>query len=338
MNALLYEGNKKFRLVAGTLEPPGKDMVQVKVAFCGICGTDIHIYHGKMDHRIKMPQVIGHEAAGEVVATGEGVTQVRVGDRVAVRPLQPGAPDPSDNDCAHIGRHMKFIGIDSPGGMQTYWNVPAYTLHKLPPHLPLQLGAMIEPLAVACHDVRLAGLLPGQNAVVIGGGPIGMLIALVARYRGAIVIVSEPNAQRRALCSSLALPVVDPVKEKLAERVAALTGEAMADVVFEVSGTQAGVSEMTGLLRARGRIVMVAIHSEPRPVDLFRFFWREISMTGARVYEPEDFEAAIEYASSGVLPLERLITQVSPLSAAQQAFESIEKDPSVMKWLLDCSR
>lgn len=337
MKAALYLGGGRFSVEEQAPAPPGQGMVKLKVAYCGICGTDLHIYHGKMDHRVKTPQVIGHEVAGEVAEVGEGVTQVQVGDRVAVRPLQPGRPDPSDNGCAHIGKNLQFIGIDMPGGMQAYWNVPAHTLHKLPSHLSLQLGALIEPLAVACHDVRLARLQPGENAVVIGGGPIGVLIGLVARHAGAGVIIAEPNAARRALCSTLGLQTLNPPEEDIAAKTAAFTGGAMADVVFEVSGAQAAIQVMTTLLKARGRIVMVAIHSEPRPVDLFRFFWRELSMTGARVYEPEDFEAAIALAASGVLPLQQLITKVSPLSGVQQAFEAIDGNPSVMKWLLDCS-
>ena len=95
-------------------------------------------------------------------------------------------------------------------------------------------------------------------------------------------------------------------------------------VVFEVSGVQAGVSAMTQISRVRGRIVMVAIHSEPKAVDLFRFFWREIKLIGARVYEPEDFDEAIALAASGALPLEKIITQVSPLSEAQAVFETID--------------
>ena len=119
---------------------------------------------------------------------GKDVTDWQVGDRVAVRPLQPGVEDPSDNGQKHIGKNLKFIGIDTPGGMQAYWNVPAYTLHRLPENLSLELGALTEPLAVACHDVRLSGLQANENVVVIGGGPIGVLIALVAQQKGANVL------------------------------------------------------------------------------------------------------------------------------------------------------
>ncbi len=336
MNALHFTGNQSFDLQPAVATPPQPGEVQLRVAYCGVCGTDVHIYHGAMAQRLSLPQVIGHEVSAEIAAVGEGVTGWQPGDRVTVRPLQPGPEDPSDNGQKHIGKNLKFIGIDSPGGMQPYWNVPAHTLHRLPDNLSLQLGAMIEPLAVACHDVRLGELQPGEQAVVIGGGPIGMLIALVARQKGAHVLISEVNPVRLQLAQALGLSTINPKEQDLIAQVERFTKGAMADVVFEVSGVQAGVTAMTQVARARGRIVMVAIHADPKSVDLFRFFWRELRLIGARVYEPEDFETAIQFAASGALPLEKLITQVSPLAHAKAVFETIEGNPAGMKYLLEC--
>lgn len=334
MNALFFTGDKAFDYQSSTPQPPKPGEVQLKVAYCGVCGTDVHIYHGAMAHRLRLPQVIGHEVSAQVEAVGEGVTGWQPGDRVTVRPLQPGPDDPSDNGQRHIGKNLTFIGIDSPGGMQSHWNVPAHTLHRLPENLSLELGALIEPLAVACHDVRLGELQPGEHAVVIGGGPIGMLIALVAQHAGASVLISEPNPARLELARSLGLATVNPKEADLVAEVERFTGGAMADVVFEVSGVAAGVQAMTQVARARGRIVMVAIHAEPKPVDLFRFFWRELRLIGARVYEPQDFEQAIQLAASGELPLGQLITQVSPLAEAKTVFDAIEGNPAGMKYLL----
>ncbi|AQG80717.1 zinc-dependent alcohol dehydrogenase [Spirosoma montaniterrae] len=335
MKALLFTGNQSFRLEAQPPQAPRPGEVQLRVAYCGVCGTDVHIYHGAMAHRLRLPQVIGHEVSAEVAAVGDGVTGWQPGDRVTVRPLQPGPDDPSDNGQRHIGKNLTFIGIDSPGGMQTHWNVPAHTLHRLPDTLSLQLGALIEPLAVACHDVRLGEVQPGEQVVVIGGGPIGMLVALVARQKGANVLVSEVNPARLALAESLELATANPKEQDLVSEVERFTNGAMADVVFEVSGVAAGVQAMTQVARARGRIVMVAIHADPKPVDLFRFFWRELRLIGARVYEPQDFEEAIALAASGTLPLDQLITQVSPLAEAKTVFETIDSNPAGMKYLLE---
>jgi (R,R)-butanediol dehydrogenase / meso-butanediol dehydrogenase / diacetyl reductase len=335
MRALFYEGNHSFEIKTVEKQPLQKGEVRLKMAYVGVCGTDVHIYHGKMDARVKPPQIIGHEVSGVIDEIGEGVEGWKVGDNVTVRPLNPGPEMPSDNGYRHIGQNLKFIGIDSPGGMQQYWTVPAFTLHKLPENLSLQLGAMIEPLAVACHDVRLGEVVAGENAVVIGGGPIGLLVALVARQKGANVLISEVNSNRIAFIKSLGFQTVNPVEQDLVKVVEEFTNGAMADVVFEVSGVQPGVTAMTNLPKVRGRIVMVAIHSEPKAVDLFKFFWRELKMIGARVYEPVDFDEAIALAASGDLPLDKMITQVSPLADAKKVFETIDQNPAGMKYLLE---
>jgi threonine dehydrogenase-like Zn-dependent dehydrogenase len=164
-----------------------------------------------------------------------------------------------------------------------------------------------------------------------------MLIGLVAKHKGAQVLVSEINENRLQLAREMGLETVNPRHEDVVARVEAFTDKAMADVVFEVSGATAGVQLMTQLPKVRGRIVMVAIHPEPRPVDLFRFFWRELQLLGARVYEPEDFEEAIQLAAGGTLPLDALITKISPLEEVQQVFETIDNNPEGMKYLLQCS-
>ncbi|MHB8902560.1 MAG: zinc-dependent alcohol dehydrogenase [Thermoguttaceae bacterium] len=336
MKTAIYRGERTF--ATGVCSPikPGPGEVRLAVAYCGVCGTDVHIYHGAMDRRVAPPQIIGHEASAEVAELGEGVEGLAVGDRVAVRPLRFGEPTPFDKGCSHVGKNLKFIGIDSPGAMQSSWTVPAYTLHKLPENVSLLSGALVEPVAVACHDVRLGEVADGESCVVIGGGPIGLLIGLVARERRARVIISEVNPARLRLAETLGFDTVDPSQQDLVKEVAGKTSDAMADVVFEVSGSAAGVEAMTELPNVRGRIVMVAIHPQPKPVNLFKFFWSEIRMIGARLYEPEDFEAAIELLGKQRLPIDSLITQVNPIEETQQVFETIDANPAGMKYVIQC--
>ena len=336
MIATFYEGNHSFSVSDSPVEEPGKEEVRIKVAYCGVCGTDVHIYHGMMDKRVQMPITIGHEMSGVIDALGEGVAGFNIGDKVVVRPLDNRAEKASDKGLSHICKELKFIGIDSPGAMQQYWNVPAFTLHKLPEETDLKLAALVEPLSVACHDVRLSGLKKGEYAVVLGGGPIGLLVALVAKHHGGEVIISEVNPSRIALAKSMGFQVIDPSASDLVAEVSRITEDRMADVVFEVAGVQPTVDIMTEIAGLRGRIVMVAIHGQPRAVNLFKFFWKELQLIGARVYEKEDYEEAIALISQNKLPFEQLITSVAPLTNIQQVFEQIDKHPDGMKVLMDC--
>ena len=334
--AAYYEGNRTIRLGPGELVEPASDEVQLKISHCGICGTDLHIYHGAMDARVRMPLVMGHEMSATVHKTGDEVSGFTTGDKVVVMPLAPCGDCPA---CAaghsHICHNLDFLGIDTPGAFQSYWTVPAYTLHRMPAHLSLKHGALIEPLAVACHDVRLAGVKTGDQVVVLGGGPIGMLVALVARQAGAEVLVSEINPYRVDLASRLGLDAVNPHETDLTKLVLQRSRGAGADIVFEVSGSQAGATIMTELLRTRGLAVIVAIFAQAPKIDLFRFFWRELRLQGVRVYESEDFSAAIELAARGTLPLDDLVTDTRPLSALQSGFEDMDKGGQVMKILLE---
>jgi (R,R)-butanediol dehydrogenase / meso-butanediol dehydrogenase / diacetyl reductase len=331
VGAVTYEGGGRFVVGDGSVVAPGEGEVRLEVAFCGICGTDLHIAHGAMDARIPMPMVIGHEMSGTVAEVGAGVEALRPGDHVVVRPLDTRESTPADRGFSHIGRKLKFIGIDSPGALQASWTVPAFTVHALPPDLDLRLAALAEPLAVACHDVRRSGLLAGETALVVGGGPIGALIALVARSHGARVLVVEPDGGRRALAHELGFEALEPEDD-----LAAALGEVGAEVVFEVSGSAAGILAATKHAAIRGRVVVVAIFPEPRPVALFDLFWKELEVRGARVYEPEDFEAAIALLAGDSLGLERLISAVEPLARVPAVFDELRAGRQAMKILVDC--
>ena len=336
MKAAYYRGNRTISLGESIPHKPGPDEVRIHVAYCGVCGTDLHIFKGGMDKRVSIPQVIGHEMSGEIAEVGGKVQGWSLGDRVVVRPLHPCGNCPACRaGHAHICYNLKFLGIDTPGAFQGSWTVPAQTLHRLPPNLPFDRAALIEPVAVACHDVRLGEVKSGEEVVVIGGGPIGLLIALVAASIKARVLVSEVNPFRLNLARELGLEAVNPKEVDLADRVGKRTGGAGADVTFEVSGSAAGAATMTQLVRSRGRIVIVAIFGEAPKVDLFRFFWRELRLRGARVYEPEDFDRAIALAASGALPLDHLISARQPLKNLQIVFQQIESSTDLMKVLID---
>jgi len=336
MRASFYEGDHSFSLSEREIAAPAEGEVQIKVAYCGVCGTDVHIYHGMMDKRVKIPITIGHEMSGVIEAVGEGVDGYQIGEKVVVRPLDDRGEKPSDKGYSHVCKDLKFIGIDSPGAMQQYWNVPAFTLHKLSEKTDLKLAALVEPLSVACHDVRLSELKADEVAVVLGGGPIGMLVAMVAKSKGARVIISEVNSVRLKLAKELGFEVVNPMETDVTAFIEKETAGRLADVVFEVAGVQATVDLMTNIAGIRSRIVMVAIHGQAKNVNLFQFFWKELKLIGARVYEKEDYDEAIDLITKNELPFEKMITKVEPLTNIQAVFENIDKNPDGMKVLLDC--
>jgi len=338
MKGAFYEGNKKFSVQEIKPQSPRPGEVRLEVAYCGICGTDYHVYLGHMDKRVKAPQVIGHEMSGSVVEVGENVEVFKVGDKVVVRPLDPCLKCPAcQSGHSHICYNLNFMGIETSGAFQSSWTVPSYTLHHLPDDIDMRQAAMIEPVAVASHDVRLGQVTNKDYVVVLGAGPIGMLIALLAKTKGARVLVSEINKFRINLAREVGIDVVNPLEIDLLKYVEEQTGTAGADVVFEVTGLTAGAEMMTKLARTRGRIVVVGIFAEPVKVDLLRILMRELQLRGVRVYEPEDFETAISLVAAKELPIERLISEIRSLEQVQTTFEEIEKGANFMKILLKCS-
>nr|WP_171180886.1 alcohol dehydrogenase catalytic domain-containing protein [Ruegeria sp. HKCCD8929] len=333
--AAYYRGDRSFSVETTAARDPGPDEAAIRIAYCGICGTDLHVFHGNMDARVGLNRVIGHEMSGVVEAVGKGVSNVVPGQKVSVRPLDHCGDCPACRaGHKHICHNLKFLGLDTDGAMQELWTVPAHTLHVLPEDLRLDHAALIEPVAVACHDVRLSGLSAGEDVVVIGGGPIGILVAMVARAEGGKVTISEVNENRLAIARRLGFDTVQPVREDLQRAINARTGGKGADVVFEVSGTQPGVDAMTAVAATRSRIIMVAIHAEKPEIDLFQFFWRELKLIGARVYEPEDYEKAIAIIAAGGIDASTIITDVSPLADIQSAFEALDASPTAMKSLI----
>lgn len=335
IKAATYRGDKTFTVDSKPVSAPGSDEVQIDVAYCGICGTDLHIYLGHMDQRVGFERTIGHEMSGVISAIGDNVEGLEIGQHIVVRPLDHCGECPACKaGHEHICHNLKFIGIDTEGAFQQKWNVAAHTIHVLPDNLDLSHAALIEPLAVACHDVDRGKVSAGEDVLVIGGGPIGMLIALVARHAGANVTISEINENRLAYAQKLGFETLNPKSDDVAKLVHERTGGKGADVVFEVSGSQPGVDLMTEAAAVRGRIVMVAIHASKPQIDMFKFFWRELELIGARVYLKSDYEQAMTLLAEGVVDCDSFITDIKPLDDIQAAFEALTANPNAMKSMI----
>ena len=334
--AAYFTHNSRFEVVQRDIAPAGPGEVRVVVSYCGICGTDIHIFHGAMAHRLGARRVLGHEASGWIDEIGEGVEGFEIGQKVVVRPLDHCGSCPA---CAeghtHVCYNLRLLGIDADGGFSEFWTVPSFTVHALPEGVSLREAALVEPLAVACHDVSRGRVVPGETALVIGGGPIGILVAVAARSAGASVILSEVNENRLAVASRMGIETVNPTETDLENMINERTGGKGAEVVFEVSGSSAGLKATTRTAAVRGRIVMVAIYPEPPEIDMFQYFWRELELIGTRVYEYRDYERAIEMIARGEVNSDMLITDHYDLDRIQDAFEALDSSPTAVKTLIE---
>jgi len=337
VRAAVYARDRMMRIVDRPLVPPGPGEVQIAVAYVGICGTDLHIRHGAMDDRVPHPAVLGHEASGTVAAVGDDVPADLVGQQVTVMPLRwCGECAACRSGHAHVCQKLRVVGVDLPGAMQERWTVPAELVVPLPEDLPLREGALVEPTAVAVHDVRRAGLQPGEATVVVGAGPIGLLIARVAQAADAEVVLVEPDPHRRTVAERIGLTALDPSATDVRSFVRDWTGGAGVPIAFEVSGAEAGMRTAVDVLGVRGRLVVVAIHPLPSPVDLNQVFLRELTVLGARVYTRRDFEDAVQMVRDGTVPAEALISDVMDLRDVSVAFDRLESGGNAVKVLIDC--
>ena len=212
--AARYVGGHTIDVTPADPQSPGPGEVRIDVAYTGICGTDLHILHGDMDQRVTVPAVLGHEMSGRIAEVGAGVDDWKVGDPVTVMPLEWCGQCPA---CLaghqHICQRLNFVGIDSPGAMQSSWTVPSRILVRLPDEVSLRDAALVEPTAVAVHDVRRGQLVKGERVLVVGGGPVGLLVAAVAREAGGEVLVLEVDAHRRSVITGLGFDVLDPTRD-----------------------------------------------------------------------------------------------------------------------------
>jgi (R,R)-butanediol dehydrogenase / meso-butanediol dehydrogenase / diacetyl reductase len=334
MRAAFYEGARTFTTGTTPVPTPGPGEALLRVRRVGICGTDLHIFQGHLDHRVPRGGVIGHETLAEVAEAPVG-SGFQAGDRVVVEPIWfCGTCRACRMGGSYLCYGLKVLGVDLPGGMRDYWPAPVARLLKVPDELSDDDAALIEPLSVATHDVRRAGVAPGEAVLVFGGGPIGALIAMVARQRGARVVVAEVNPFRLEMLGALGLGTIGPDQD-LVTFVNEWTGGEGADVAFEVTGNPTIVRAMTDVVRVWGRVSIVAIHAEPMPVNLYQMFARELSMHGSRLYAREDWEEAIRLAASGAVTVGPLVSRKIPLEALQEGMAQALGGGPVMKVLVD---
>jgi 2-desacetyl-2-hydroxyethyl bacteriochlorophyllide A dehydrogenase len=334
MRALVWNGNGELEIRDVPRPEPGPGETLVRVRAGGVCGTDLSILAGKHP-RAKPPLVMGHEFSGEVVSAN-GPAALGPGARVTCEPLiSCGTCVACRSGFAYVCQNLKLYGIDTDGAFAEYVTVASDSLFALPDGVSFELGALVEPVAVAVHAVRMSSLRVGDTACVLGGGPIGLLTALVARLSGPErVIVCEKDAFRIDVARGFGLEVIDVNEADPEEEIPARTDGRGADVVFEVAGAPETVLAAPRLCRVRGELIAVAMPKVPRPFDIVALTFREITVRGIRVYAPYDFERATRIVAESGLDLGRLQSEPFALEDGVAAFARAKEGAGIMRVLV----
>lgn len=318
----------------------GADDVRIKVHTVGICGSDVHYYrHGAIGpFVVKHPMVLGHEASGTVIELGKGVKHLKVGDKVC---MEPGIPDPNSK-ATRLGMYnldpaVRFWATPPVHGCLRETLVhPGRFVFKLPENVGFDEGALAEPLAVGVHAVRKAQIRPGDVAVVIGTGTIGIVTAMAAAAGGCgKVIVADIVQAKLDLASSLGMISVNVGREDLNEIVSSATDGWGADVVFEASGSEAAVSKVFEPLCLGGRVVFIGMPTQPVPVDIVSAQVKEARVETIFRYA-HAYSRALLLMESGKVNLKPLVTDRYAFEDSVKAFEyAANPKPSSVKTVIE---
>lgn len=309
--------------------------VVLKVDRCGICGTDLHILRGNFPAP-NLPLIIGHEFAGRIVEVGQGVTNVKEGDKATV---DINISCGTCYFCRHNQKlfcpYVRQLGVHDAGGMAEYVVAPAANAYLLPDSMPTEAAAYIEPLACAVHGQDRVKIETGEIVAVIGGGPMGLAHAALAKLNGAArVIVSEPMQSRRELAQELGADIgLDPMSSDAVEQVLEATEGRGADVVIEAVGSIRTYEDAVRMVRRGGRLL--AYGAAPPDAEMalrpFDVYSKELTIVGSYAGTYETWPKAIDLIANGRFDPSRIVDDVRPLSKAAEAIESLEKDKSVVK-------
>jgi (R,R)-butanediol dehydrogenase/meso-butanediol dehydrogenase/diacetyl reductase len=316
---------------------PG-DLV-LRVAYCGICGSDLHATEPSPTP-LESGTVLGHEFSGIVAESASDL--FAAGDRVIGLPLR------ECDECHATGSgcrdrlgilcgRTRIVGMSAavPGGYAEYLTLPGHNALKVPDGLDLKLAALTEPLAVGAHAVRMAGNLFGARVLIIGAGPIGLAVALFARLAGArSLVVSEVSAARRAQATAFGAQAVDPIAEPLADRCAALAG-GPPEFVFECVGIQGMLRQCIDLAPVHGRIVVVGVCRQEDALLPRVAIRKELSIQFVLGYTHAEFALVLDLLAAGRIDAAPMVSAVIGLDALPAMFESLRRPSVHTKVLVD---
>lgn len=315
--------------------------VLLKVLDIGICGSDIHVYHGKHPYT-SYPVIQGHEFSAEVAEVGQGVSDLVPGQIVTV---EPSLTCGSCYSCRH-GRYnicdrLKVMGFQTDGAAREYFLVPASNVVPLPTGFPRDLGALIEPLAVAVHAVRRFGDVQGRKILVLGAGPIGNLVAQTVKALGAsAVAITDRNPFRLGIASHCGLETVICIEDAAsADQLRSFLAPDGPDGILECVGVQHTIEQAVMVARKGSRIVVVGVFGDKPRVDMGLVQDRELELIGSLMYRREDYVEAIRLVQENLVRLRPLITHNFPIVDYLQAYKLIDDQPEkVMKVLINVAQ
>ena len=333
MKASRFLGNKTFAVADLPTPHAGPGELVLRNQVCGVCGTDVHIYHGEPGSAdVNPPVVLGHEYSGEVVEVGEGVTGFAVGDHVTVDPnIYCGHCAYCQNGKKQLCPSMEAIGVTRDGGFAQYSLIPASQAFKLEPTVPWEAAAMAEPLACCLHGIDLAGIQVGDKVCVVGGGAIGLLMVQLAKLSGASqIVLSEPNEKRRQVGLQLgANAAIDPTRPDAQEAFAQVLGGG-ANVVIECVGN---VPAVKSAFQFAGKGATVLLFSVPKvdatfDLPLFDVYKKELTIKGSFV-NPDTHARAVALINSGKVDFDPIITHRFTLDQLPEAIAMQMSDASI---------
>ena len=333
MKASRFLGNKTFAVADLPTPHAGPGELVLRNQVCGVCGTDVHIYHGEPGSAdVNPPVVLGHEYSGEVVEVGEGVTGFAVGDHVTVDPnIYCGHCVYCQNGKKQLCPSMEAIGVTRDGGFAQYSLIPASQAFKLEPTVPWEAAAMAEPLACCLHGIDLAGIQVGDKVCVVGGGAIGLLMVQLAKLSGASqIVLSEPNEKRRQVGLQMgANAAIDPTRPDAQEAFAQVLGGG-ANVVIECVGN---VPAVKSAFQFAGKGATVLLFSVPKvdatfDLPLFDVYKKELTIKGSFV-NPDTHARAVALINSGKVDFDPIITHRFTLDQLPEAIAMQMSDASI---------
>ena len=337
MRQVVLNGPEDVRLMEAPIPVPGPQELLIAVTQVGICGSDLHAYHGRHPF-IRLPVVPGHEFAGTVMTTGNQVQGFLPGQRVTVEPsITCGVCYNCRHGRYNICERLQVIGCQSPGAMAEYVVVPAAKALILPRDMTWDQAVLTEPLAVAVHALRVAELMPGMTVCVLGAGTIGLMTLQAAKAMGAgTVVVADLLQARLDLALELgADTAVNPQTTDLAVALDNILGAAKADLIVECVGVAATVREAIRVARKGTRIVLAGVFEQEVPVNLGFVQDRELELLGTLMYVRDDFSTALALLRDRGVAVEPILTHRFSLSQAAEAFAVADGRQGVVKVVVE---